>query len=203
MKERKEQIQVEIVGNWSKINSVMESVLGNRQWHYEIHDKHIVKDNFAIRVNRSVEDILDLYGMNIEEYVSSSKPENIENCQVVIYIDPTPDDRKFIEFLTFKNNPIFIEYNNTTVTPIECLRHIEFLINQRLEKSLLVYQGYMDNKSPFSYLPRELDDYISNLHYQVSSNHSAQSFFKPVAVLPQTAEEQKQEILFSQCTIQQ
>lgn len=132
MKERNELIKVVIVSD--KINrdlfkkkalelSSAESISEKNSWaKYIIENKYIINDiNLAI-----LEDTL--FSEN-EDEIAASRNDNamLNECQVVIFIGNTPEQRKHIE-LSKNKNYISIEFDPAHETPLECLHQIDDLL---------------------------------------------------------------------------
>lgn len=182
-------INVLLVGSLKKTRSFKETLGLDVRNGFD----NIVEEKFIIKDISHVKEIEGLFGDTFIDLCNHDV--QIIDCHAVIYMDATNvDDKIFVKHLQLNNNPVSIELNDENVSPLDCLHQIEELINQRLEKSMLVLAGNKDSGSSFSRLPTEVATMISSLQFDASSQHSANFFSRPALFPPVTEAEEEVEL---------
>lgn len=64
-----------------------------------------------------------------------------QKLDVIIYCDANTKDKSFCEGLIRKTNYLYIDFDDAHLLACACLNKIELLIEQRVEKSMLVMAG--------------------------------------------------------------
>lgn len=129
----------------------------------------ILDNKFRVKLMHDPGRLLDLNDEMFNKFADEC------GIDVVIFYDANMKTKYFCEALVRKTNCLSIDFDDINLSAIACLNKIELLIEQRVEKSMLVMVGNQDKESVFSVLPKELAMQISFFQQDVSGKISAKS----------------------------
>ncbi|MBA2711756.1 MAG: hypothetical protein H0U57_14350 [Tatlockia sp.] len=196
MRERNEEfINITLIGDDKKCLFFIEEAQGfafpkgtQITWPYVIEGK------FKIDKITKTKEIQEEFKIDYQGFVELCNDEDhVINCHFFILIGATSAEKDLIKDLNCINNYIVVEFDDS-VAALDCLHGLELVNQHRLEKSLLMFS----KESNFSVLPVDVLLIISVIQFKLSSNYSANSFFKAISNKPSiNKEEEHKQLNFS------